>query len=330
MHAAQSCSASRTKRAIRELARVGVVLACLPIIWCLSAGDVFAATMGPGAASYEPGSTSQVPIVLALGSDTADRMAFSIQVTPNGAAPPLTENLGFVQGAGLPAPMVSASTSTISAAWLMQFSPAITGTNTIGHVLVPIPASAATSDSYTVHMLNAGASLGQGAELYEIPTTMGPDVVLGGETGPPVITITITLQQLGVDVAPTSWALGTMVPGTATSSWINGDEGYFTATNTGNAAQDFTISATGTTPSGWTPSIAEAGVDQYQICFGVGESPYSSEPAWICFGEVPVAMPGPVGPSEYLPFDLVFTAPLMGSTGGDNESFTISLEASAH
>ena len=330
MRAAQGWCASRTKRAIRELALVGVVLACLPIIWCLSAGDVFAATMGPGAASYAPGSTSQVPIVLALGSDTADRMAFSLQVTANGAAPALTENLGFVPGAGLPSPMVTASTSTISAAWLMQFSPAITGTNTIGHVLVPIPASAATSDSYTIHMLSAGASLGQVPELYEIPTTRGPDVVLGGETGPPVITITITLQQLGVDVAPTNWALGTVVPGTATSSWLSGDEGYFAATNTGNVAQDFAISATGTTPSGWTPSVAGAGLDHYQICFGVGENPYTSEPAWTCFDDVPVAMPGPVGSAEYLPFDLLFTAPSTGSTGGDNESFTITLEASAH
>ena len=41
-------------------------------------------------------------------------------------------------------------------------------------------------------------------------------------------------------------------------------------------------------------------------------------------------MDGPVAAGEYLPFDLRFTAPTTGSTGGADESFVISLAAAAH
>jgi len=322
---------TRTARCPTE-SSTWTILTCALVLWLLllgivpGGGEAQAATMGPQSASYSPGSTSRVPIVLDLGTDQADRMGFSLEVIPGSGAPALTENLGFEQAAGLPAPMVTPTKTTISVAWLMTVSPLLTGTTTLGDVLVPIPSGASMSDTYTVHMLSAGASLG----ADEIPTTKGPDVTLGGPTGPPVITISITLQQLGVDVAPTTWDIGVIEPGTTQSTWVSGEEGYFAASNMGNVIEDFTISAGPTSPSGWTPGMGAAEIDQYLICFGIGEDPYTSEPAWICFDETPVTMDGPIGIAEYLPFDLLFRAPLLGSSGGENESFVIYLAASAH
>lgn len=281
-----------------------------------------AATLGPQSAGYAPGETSLVPIVLALGSDEADRAAFSLQVIPGTGAPALTSNLGFVAGAGLPSPMVSANTTQISVAWLMPFSSTITGTVTLGHVSVPIPSGASAGDSYTVHMLSVGASLG----AEEIPTSLGADVVLGGAAGPPVITITITLQELGVEVTPTAWNLGVMSPEDFVSSWVSGEPGYFAAANIGNVSEDFTISAGATSPSGWTPGAA-AGTDVYLIGFGFAEDPYTTEPAYTPFDDGGEVLASGVPVAEAVAFDLAFTAPAADSTGGDSETFVISLAA---
>lgn len=306
-------------------ARLGIAIVVVALLCSGMAGVGQAATMGPEPASYSPGSTSQVPIVLDLGSEEANRIAFSLQVIPGSGAPALTENLSFVQGAGLPSPSVTPGTTQIAVIWFMPFSPNVTGQVTIGHVNVPIPSGASASDSYTVHMLSAGAGLNS----EEIPVSAGPDIVLGGATGAPVITISITLEQIGVDVTPTSWGLGVVESGDVVSTWVSGDEGAFAAENTGNVAEDFTISAGSSSPSGWTPNPGGAGVGQFAICYGIGTDPYTSEPTWTCFGSTPVGMDGPVASGEYLPFDLRFTAPATGTTG-DSESFVISLAAAAH
>jgi hypothetical protein len=285
-----------------------------------------AVTMGPQSAGYSPGSTSRVPIVLDVGSALTDRMGFSLEVTPSPGAPALTQNLGF-EAVDVPSPgMVNPTTTNISVAWFSTISPARTGQITLGNVLVPIPSGASMSDTYTVHMLNAGASY-LGDEL--LPMVLGADVVLGAPAGPPIITITITLQQVGVDVSPTNWALGIIGFGQSKSSWASGSPGAFTATNTGNVQEDFTISATATSPSGWLPGPAPD-VNTFRICYGIGSDPYTSEPSWTCFDESPVAMDGPIDIAADLPFDLRFTAPTSGTTGGASETFVISLAAGAH
>ena len=313
-----------------RIRRREVILALL--VLCASfvlSGAGWAITLGPQDASYSPGSTSQVPIVLELGSATADRFSFTITVTPNGGAPVLTSNLGFTAVDVAGPTYVSPSTTTISVAWFMQVSPAVTGTVTLGNVSVPIPSAASASDSYTVSISTIGVSVGSDP-VVELDTTPGPAVILGGPSGPPIITISITLEQLGLDVAPTSWALGVVGPGDSVSSWVSGNEGHFAAENTGNVAEDLTISAATSSPSGWTPNPGGAGLDQFTICFGIGEDPYTSEPTWTCFGGTPVAMDGPVAADEYLPFDLRFAAPLTGSSGAPDETFVISLAAAAH
>lgn len=142
------------------------------------------------------------------------------------------------------------------------------------------------------------------------------------------IAVTVTLQQIGVDVLPTSWVLGVMVPETSQSSWVSTVAGYFEATNTGNVAEDFTIAASSTSPSGWSPETT-VGVDDYVIGFGIGTDPYTTEPTYTTFTGSTSLATG-VAAAGTVDFDLEFTAPATGSTyDAGGESFTVSLGASA-
>ena len=141
------------------------------------------------------------------------------------------------------------------------------------------------------------------------------------------IVVTVTLQQIGVDVSPTSWPLGVMAPTTSQSSWVSTVAGYFGATNTGNVPVDFTIEPGSTSPSGWTAETSVA-VDDYVIGFGIGTEPYTTEPAYTTFTGSTSLATG-VAAAETVDFDLEFTAPATGSTyDAGGESFTVSLGAS--
>jgi len=142
------------------------------------------------------------------------------------------------------------------------------------------------------------------------------------------ITVTVTLQQVGVSVSPTSWALDTMAPGAVQSSWVSGNAGHFAATNDGNVAQDLTIAAGATSPSAWAAGSSSA-VDVYVIGFGIGSGDYTSEPTYTTFTTA-TSLATSVDAEGTVDFDLQFTAPATGSTVGPGaETFTVSLAASA-
>ncbi len=133
------------------------------------------------------------------------------------------------------------------------------------------------------------------------------------------ITVTVTLAQIGVDVSPTSWALGTMSPGATQETTSR----HFTATNSGNVAEDFTITAGSSVPSGWDPDAASA-VDKFRM--GVTTDAITDQaltPSLTLASNVAAA--GTVG------FDLKFTAPAVGSAyDAGGETITVSLSAAAH
>ena len=133
------------------------------------------------------------------------------------------------------------------------------------------------------------------------------------------ITVTVTLQQIGVDVSPTSWALGTMAP-----EAVSNTTGYhFTATNSGNVAEDFTIAAAASSPSAWAPAASSA-VDAYRM--GVTTATISDTALTPS-----LALGSNVSASGTVGFDLKFTAPSAGSTyNAGGESITVSLSAAAH
>lgn len=139
------------------------------------------------------------------------------------------------------------------------------------------------------------------------------------------ITVTVTLQQVGVSVTPTSWDLGTMAPSASQSSWVSGNAGHFTATNEGNVDEDLTIAAGSS--ANWSPGMAVA-VDTFVIGFGIGSGDYTTEPTYTTFTTA-TSLATSVAAAGTVDFDLKFTAPAAGSTvGGSAETFTVSLAAS--
>ena len=131
------------------------------------------------------------------------------------------------------------------------------------------------------------------------------------------ISVTVTLQQIGVDVSPTSWAIGVLAPGaTTTTSGPN-----FTATNTGNVNEDIDICTAAS--SAWAYGAA-ADVDVY-----VMEVSTDGGSNWSILNDcVPLATS--LAPEGTQTFDLGFTCPTSGSTyDADGETITVTLTASA-
>lgn len=142
------------------------------------------------------------------------------------------------------------------------------------------------------------------------------------------ITVTVTLQQMGVSVTPTSWGLGVMAAEDSQSSWVSGEAGYFTATNDGNVDADLTITASSSTPSGWAAGTS-VGTDTYVIGFGIGTDPYTTEPSYTTF-TTSASLATSVASAGTVDFDLQFTAPSSDSTyNAGGETLTVSLAASA-
>ena len=135
------------------------------------------------------------------------------------------------------------------------------------------------------------------------------------------VSVTVTLQQVGVDVTPTSWALGNKGPGSTTSS---GTGGYFDAENTGNVNEDISIGTGLSSPSSWSYGTSS------------GENVYVMEVStngtdWT------VLNPSTTLVSDLAPgsgaaqaFDLKFTCPNGDSTyDAGGEAITVTLSATA-
>jgi len=135
------------------------------------------------------GDTARVPIMLDLHSLWADRFAFSVQVTPIGAAQAITSDLGFDVAPGLDPPgLVSPSGDTIAVAWLSPLAESVTGSIYLGDILVPVPGGAVLGDAYEVCMLSVGASLGPDeicSEAGECATLTVCGLLLVGDAYPP-------------------------------------------------------------------------------------------------------------------------------------------------
>ena len=142
------------------------------------------------------------------------------------------------------------------------------------------------------------------------------------------ITVTVTLQQLGVSVTPTSWSIGTLAALASKSTWVSSNPGNFTATNTGNVAQNIAIATSGTTPSGWTASLSAPGTNVYTLGYGKAVSPFTTEPTYTLFTSSG-ALASSVAAAGTVRFDLKFTAPAGNSTVSPQETLTVSLSATA-
>jgi hypothetical protein len=91
---------------------------------------------------------------------SADKIAFSIQVTPSGSAPALTGSLSFTPDPSLGAPSTidtSGGAGLISLSWLAPAT-VVSGTQVLGNLSITTPSSATVGETYTVQVTGASAS----------------------------------------------------------------------------------------------------------------------------------------------------------------------------
>jgi len=113
-------------------------------------------------ATGSPGGTARIAVTLNLNSGSSvDSLSFGIGVTPNGAAPELTDPLSFVAdtGMGTPSLIDPWGTGPISVSWL-SLPAALSGTVRLGEVVVSIPALATEGQTYRVRVTGASVTLG--------------------------------------------------------------------------------------------------------------------------------------------------------------------------
>ena len=113
-----------------------------------------------------------VPVVLNLSTGTIGSLSVGLRVLPGAGSPPVTANLSFQNDAGLlaSAPYL-AGTATDAAIFWGSFNAPLAGNVTLGSLQIPIPATAAVGQTYTVQVTAAGAAQNNAA----IPLIAGAD-----------------------------------------------------------------------------------------------------------------------------------------------------------
>jgi sugar lactone lactonase YvrE len=141
------------------------------------APSVVSGSITAGAAQGWPGATARVPIVLALNSGASvDALSAALMVAPNGGAPPLTGRLSFQAATGVPPPTYAdtgGAANTLSLAWL-NLPTLLTGTVKLGEVVLAVPGSAVSGQTYALKILGSAAGLGANA----VQLTPGADATL--------------------------------------------------------------------------------------------------------------------------------------------------------
>ena len=132
------------------------------------------------------------------------------------------------------------------------------------------------------------------------------------------ISVTVTLQQIGVDVTPTTWALGNKAPGSTTQT----ENENFAAENTGNVNEDISIATAASSPSGWSSGTSSATNTYVMEVSTDGTTWTPLNPS--------TALVSSLAPTVSEGFDLKFTCPAAGSTyDAGGETITVTLSASA-
>jgi hypothetical protein len=108
------------------------------------------------------GKTFQIPITATvLGSYPLRVLMLSLTVTPLDGSPALTTQVSFNQTSptlGSPYLVNSDANGNLAMTWLNSTNAGLTGTFTIGNLLVTIPATATTNAAYAIHFDHASAS----------------------------------------------------------------------------------------------------------------------------------------------------------------------------
>ena len=152
---------------------IGFTNATVPIASVSAANCKFVAA---GAAQGIAGGTARVPITLALGGASVNNVSFSLSITPDGSAPALSGSLSFQPNValGVPTTNTPVGSNGVTVGW-QGLTPALSGTVTMGEVLVAIPGTATPGESYTLQITAASGSMGASS----VPVAPGPNATLG-------------------------------------------------------------------------------------------------------------------------------------------------------
>ena len=129
-----------------------------------------------GNVSARAGSVVQVPITATIQGDyPLCLLLLNLDIAPNGGAPVLSTAVQFNQTAsvlGSPYTTDSVGNGNYAAVWLNAGNKGLTGTATIGNLLVTIPATAPSGSTYTVFFDHASGSP-TGLASFPSQTTVG-------------------------------------------------------------------------------------------------------------------------------------------------------------
>jgi hypothetical protein len=141
-------------------ARMGTLVIAGQDLWLSQAGTV-QGVISTAAAAAIAGGIAIIPVTLVANSGvSADKLAFSLQVTANGSSPALSGTLSFTADAALGAPSTidtSGGAGLIGVTWL-SLAAAAGGTMHLGDLTVNMPAGAVVNQTYTVQITGASGS----------------------------------------------------------------------------------------------------------------------------------------------------------------------------
>ncbi|MCJ7749888.1 MAG: hypothetical protein MUQ65_02150, partial [Armatimonadetes bacterium] len=131
---------------------------------------------GSGAA----GSTVRLPVMLDLGDQEADRMAFSVELAPAEGTEIAAAINGFEAAEGVEEPVVlTMPEGGLGVAWLTPMEAPLSGFVSLGELVIEVPAKAGVGDAWGVYVNAVGASLGD--------EELDPQVVAGEDA---LVTVT--------------------------------------------------------------------------------------------------------------------------------------------
>jgi len=159
-----------------------------------------------------------------------------------------------------------------------------------------------------------------------------PMPVLAAEA---TITVSGDSTVIAVTVSPTTWSIGTIAQGSTHSTFVEGVQGYFTVTNTGNCLEDMSIKGTdasGTAPAPATWTLAAApGSDTYTIGWGQATTttnPYDTESTYTSkLTTSYAALTSSLAINGTYLFDLQLKAPTTITVGATDMTATVTILA---
>jgi hypothetical protein len=122
------------------------------------------------------GDDVRLPVGIDLMDQRADRLAFSLELLPEGETDLMPEVVAFIAAPGLPDPvLIHIPGGGVGVAWLEALDAPVSGEVGLGELVIGLPRDAAIGDRWRAHVLAVGAMLG---DEDVSPAVQAPDDAL--------------------------------------------------------------------------------------------------------------------------------------------------------